>query len=109
VAVDVYGVGSGIPADLLLFTWVVEREVVLNPPGNNGQTHYTNVLRQLYPVPVSGGTGGEPLGAIAAHDHRHFDYSYDLPAGVDPAELAAVAFCQRPSPQRNVVQAGVSF
>ena len=109
VTVDLWGVESMIPSDLTLFTWVVEREVVLDQPGQNGQTHYTNVLRELLPVPGAGSTGGEALGAIAAEEHRHFEYTYDLPAGVDPAQLAAVAFVQGPSPQRKVVQAGASF
>jgi len=108
VAIDVWGVAGGIPSDLLLFVWVVEGEAVLNPAGPNGQSNYTNVLRQLYPVPASGSTGGEALGALVAGDHRHFDYVFDLPAGIDPAQLRAVAFAQR-SPQRTVVQAGVSF
>ena len=108
VAADVWGVASSIPSDLLLFVWVVEGEVVLNPAGPNGQSHYTNVLRQLYPAPASGQAGGEALGALAPGEHRHFDYVYDLPAGIDPAELKAMAFAQR-SPQRTVVQAGVSF
>lgn len=108
IATDVWGVAGTIPSDLLLFVWVVEGEVVLNPAGPNGQSHYTNVLRQLYPVPPANQTGGEALGALAPGDHRHFDYVYDLPAGIDPAQLRAVAFAQR-SPQRTVVQAGVSF
>ena len=108
VAADVWGVGSSIPSDLLLFVWVVEGEAILDPPGPNGQSNHTNVLRQLFPVPAAGTTGGEALGTLAPGDHRHFDYVYDLPAGIDPAELRAVAFAQR-SPQRTVVQAGVSF
>ena len=109
VTVDLKGIGSAIPSDLTLFTWVVEREVDLDQPGQNGQTHYTEVLRQLFPVPAAGSTGGEALGVIADGEQRHFEYTYDLPAGVDPAELAAVAFVQGPSPQRNVAQAAASF
>jgi len=109
VAVDLWGVASDISDDLYLFTWVVEREVVLNPAGPNGQTTYTNVLRQLFPIPASGGTGGEALGSIGAGEHRHFEYSYDFPAGVDSTELAAVAFIQESGPPRSVVQGRATF
>jgi len=109
VTVDLWGAESGIPSDLTLFTCVVEWEVDLDQPGQNGQTHYTEVLRQLFPVPAAGSTGGEVLGAIADEEHRHFEYTYDLPAGVDPAELGVVAIVQGPGPQRTVVQAAASY
>jgi hypothetical protein len=109
VDVDVWGVESNVPSDLLLFVCVVEREVTLVPAGPNAQEHYTNVLRQLFPAPVPPGTGGEPLGALAAGEHRAFNFVFDLRAGVVASELGAVAFAQRPGAQRTVVQAGASF
>jgi hypothetical protein len=88
----VWGVESGIPADLLLFVWVVERNAILDPAGPNGQSEYPSVLRELFPVPQPGSTAGEALGKLAPGEHRRFDYVFDLPSGIDPKELAAVAF-----------------
>jgi hypothetical protein len=110
VTADIWAVDAGIPSDLLLFVFVVERDVYLETPGTNGQREYTNVLRELFPVPPMNSTGGEALGTLAPGTHRHYDYVFDLPSGVDPSELGAVAFAQRsPRGQHTIVQTGVSF
>ena len=59
--------------------------------------------------PSPPGVGGAPLGLVMPGDHLEFDYVYDLPGGVDPAQLGVVAFAQRLGSQRTVVQAGASF
>ena len=111
LSVDVWGIASSIPANLLLFVWVVEGEVTLVPAGPNGQSHYTNVLRHLYPTPESpNGVGGLALGPIAPGERRTYTFTYDLPPGddVNPQELRTVAFAQEQSGSRRVVQTGIS-
>lgn len=109
--VDVWAVAPNVPANLLLFTWVVERNVVLDPPGPNGQSEHYNVLRHLFPTPAPGTFGGEVLGALAEGDHLTFEYVWRLPGGsVDPSELAIVTFAQESSGRGGrVVQTGVSY
>jgi hypothetical protein len=110
--VDVWAVAPDLPANLLLFTWVVERHVVLDPPGPNGQAEYHNVLRHLFPTPAPGSFGGEALGALAEGDQVTFEYVWPLPgSSVDPSELAIVAFAQENANGRGgrVVQTGVSY
>jgi len=111
VRVDVWAVTAGAPANLLLFTYVVERHVALDPPGPNGQAEYHNVLRHLFPTPAQGTFGGEALGALAEGDHLTFEYAWPLPGGsVDPSELAVITFAQENASGRGgrVVQTGVS-
>jgi PEGA domain len=111
MTVDVWGIASDIPANLLLFVWVVEGDVTLVPAGPNGQSHYKNVLRHLFPTPESpNGLGGLALGAIAPGERRTYAFTYDLPPGdaVNPQELRAVAFAQEESGGRRVVQTGIS-
>jgi hypothetical protein len=110
ITVDVWGVETGISPDLLLFTCVVETEVTLDPPGPNGLPHYTNVLRHFYAAPdPPGNLGGEALGPLQPGERRSFEYTYGLPAGVDPARLAVIAFAQEREGDRRVIQTGISF
>jgi len=111
MTVDVWGIASSIPSNLLLFGWVVEGDVTLVPAGPNGQSHYTNVLRHLHPTPQSpDGVGGHPLGTIAQGESRRITFIYDLPSGdqVDPQKLRAVALAQEQGGSRRVVQTGIS-
>lgn len=108
--VDVWAVTAALPANLLLFTYVVEQHVVLDPPGPNGQSEYHNVLRHLFPTPAQGTVGGEALGALAEGDHVTFEYAWPLPGGnIDPDDLAIVTFAQENGGGRRVVQTGVSY
>ncbi len=107
--VDVWAVTAAVPANLLLFTWVVEQHVLLEPPGPNGQSEYHNVMRHLFPTPAGpGDLGGQALGALAEGDHVTFTYTWPLASGVDPNELAVVAFAQESGGSRRVVQTGTS-
>jgi hypothetical protein len=110
ITVDVWGVESGIPSDLFLFTCVVETEVFLDPPGPNGLSEYRNVLRHFFrPPDLPADKGGEALGPIAAGDRRTFQYTYPLSAEVDPLRLGVIAFAQERTGDRRVLQAGTSF
>ncbi|MGD8395147.1 MAG: PEGA domain-containing protein [Candidatus Eiseniibacteriota bacterium] len=108
VAVDVWGVGASIPAELLLFTCVVETETILDPPGPNGQSEYTNVLREILPPPAGNELGGTPL-SIAPGGNQRFTYRYVIPDGsIDPGHLAVIAFAQRPD-TKEIIQTGTTI
>ncbi len=96
VGVELWAVEASFPQALRLFTCIVETEVELDPPGSNGQVHYTNVLRHIMPAPTpnSGEPGGQPV-TLTVGESRRFDLTYDLPAGgLDPNHLAVIAFLQ---------------
>ena len=103
---SVEDVAANVPDNLLLFTWIVEHEVLLDPPGPNGQSEYKNVMRHLYPTPASGTIGGEPLGVLAEGEHRTYEYAWPLAGNVDASQLAVVAFAQENGGQRRVIQSG---
>lgn len=110
--VDVWAVAPNVPTNLLLFTYVVERHVVLDPPGPNGQSEYRNVMRHMFPEPASGSFGGEALGALVEGQHLSFEYVWPLPGPeVNPSQLAVVTFAQENSNGRGgrVAQTGVSY
>ncbi len=107
--VDVWVVATSTslpPSNLLLYTWIVEREVILEPPGPNGQSEYRNVMRHLFPTPASGTIGGEPLGTLTEGERRTFEYVWPLAGNVDPSQLAVAAFAQENGGQRRVIQSG---
>ena len=110
ITVDVWGVESGIPSNLFLFTCIVETAVTLEPPGPNGLSEYRNVLRHFFPAPeASGDLGGEALGPLQSGARRTFQYTYPLSAEVDPVRLGVIAFAQERAGDRRVIQTGTSF
>lgn len=111
ITVDVWGVGAGIPSPLQLTTCVVERSVTI-ATAPNGQLHYTNVLRAIVPAPTvscqsGGGVAGTSM-ALSVGDHQTFQFDYAVPGGVDPAQLAVIAFLQDLA-TKEIIQTGTTF
>ncbi|HKQ57696.1 MAG TPA: PEGA domain-containing protein [Candidatus Eisenbacteria bacterium] len=111
ITVDVWGVGAAVPSPLQLATCVVERSVTL-ATAPNGQLHYTNVLRAILPAPTvtcqaGGGVAGTAV-SLAVGEHQTLQFDYAVPGGVDPAQLAVIAFLQDLS-TKEVIQTGTTF
>jgi hypothetical protein len=111
ITVDVWGVGAAIPSPLQLTTCIVERSVTL-ATAPNGQLDYINVLRAIVPAPTvtcqaGGGVAGTAV-SLAAGERQTLQFDYTVPGGVDPAQLAVIAFLQDLT-TKEVVQTGTTF
>jgi hypothetical protein len=110
INVDVWGIEGQFPSPLQLTTCVVERSLTL-ASAPNGQLHYTNVLRAIVPAPTvtcpGGGLAGTSI-ALSVGEHQSFQFDYAVPGGLDPAQLAVIAFLQDLA-TKEVIQTGTTF
>ena len=105
------GTWSTGDSPLQLTTCVVERSITL-ASAPNGQLRYTNVLRAIIPTPTAscqsgGGVAGTSI-VLSVGEHQTFQFDYAVPGGVDPAQLAVIAFLQDLA-TKEVIQTGTTF
>jgi hypothetical protein len=115
VTVDLWGVSAALPT-LKLFACVVERSVVLNPAGPNGQSHFVNVLRQVLPAPEGTCSSLTSFGgwdtSLGLAEHKTFQASWTIqgnaPPAPNPAQLGVIAIAFDAT-TKLVLQVGTSF
>lgn len=92
-----------VPAGMKAQIAVIEKYInFTNPPGNNTETEFNNVMKKM--LPSHSGTG---LPAFTDGDYRILQYSWELANVYDIDELAVVGFVQN-NTSKEILQAANS-
>lgn len=90
VTVTVKTVGAVPAGTYKLYTAVVENPITYTtPPGSNGETHFPNVFRKMYP-----GIAGENVTPAAIGGAVSFNYSYNIDPTWNASDIKVVCFLQ---------------
>ncbi|MGB6033645.1 MAG: T9SS type A sorting domain-containing protein [Bacteroidota bacterium] len=106
VKVDVTVIGRGAvkQTSLVLFTAVIERMVVYStPPGNNGETVFPDVMRQMLPAAT-----GIPITSLTTGDTLKYSLSCPVAEWWRVEDLAAVSWLQS-NTTKEVIQANINL
>lgn len=104
VTVTVKSIGVPPSGNWNLMNVIIERNVnYINPPGNNGETYFPNVMKEMIP-----NSGGEAVTLPAQGSESTFTYTYDEDAAWNMSEIGVVSFLQNTS-TKEVLNAGSSF
>jgi hypothetical protein len=90
--------------NLLLHTVVTEAEIIYaSPPGSNGETRFTDIMRAMLPT-----RAGEALRPAGAGESTQYTRSVPVNQGWKSDQLRSIAFIQH-TQTRVVYQSGSSF
>ncbi|MEO6167194.1 MAG: Omp28-related outer membrane protein, partial [Chitinophagales bacterium] len=104
VNVTIRSVGTPPAGTWNLVNVVIERNVnYANPPGNNGEKYFPNVMRKIVPS-----SNGVAVTLPALGSESTFSYTYDEDAAWNMDEIGVVSFLQN-SPSKEILNAGSSF
>jgi hypothetical protein len=104
VTVTVKSIGIVPTGSWNLMNVVIERNVTyINPPGNNGETYFPNVMKLMIP-----NSSGDAVTLPAQGTESTFTYTYDEDASWNMSEIGVVSFLQNTS-TKEVLNAGSSF
>lgn len=101
VTVNVLTVGTVPAATYKLRAAIVEDPIDFgSPPGNNGETHFPNVLRDMLPS-----TSGDPYTPASIGNTVSFTYNYTEDAAWNMTNIKVIAFVQNET-TKEVLQCG---
>lgn len=78
-----------IQGSFSLKVFLVETLTYTTAPGPNGEKFFPNAMRKMFPNPA-----GTPLGVPTTSTNGNFNFSYNYPSAVNPANCQVVVYVQ---------------